>query len=219
MISRKLLLLLASLVLALVAQAGLSAQPAIAADDTADVATVSHTVQQRDANCTDFGSQAAAQQYFLNNGGPDNDPDGLDSDGDGVACESNPCPCSTSQGGGGGGQPPAPPAPPVQRADFGTIALNLKGRSGTSKDYSTRSGAVRQAVRVCNQKATPRFRCIEIGSVKNGCAAVWFSLDSRGNVVTKGARKAKFTAAPRLAKASRAARDGRRGGRVVGTCA
>ena len=29
--------------------------------------------------------------------------DGLDSDGDGIACESNPCPCST---GGGGGDPP-----------------------------------------------------------------------------------------------------------------
>ncbi|WP_205474221.1 excalibur calcium-binding domain-containing protein [Nocardioides sp. SYSU D00038] len=59
--------------------------------------------QARDANCTDFDSQAAAQNYFLNHGGPHSDPDGLDSDGDGVACESNPCPCNNSTGGGGGG--------------------------------------------------------------------------------------------------------------------
>jgi len=50
----------------------------------------------KDANCTDFSSQAAAQSYFISRGGPYSDPDGLDSDGDGIACESRPCPCSTS---------------------------------------------------------------------------------------------------------------------------
>ena len=59
----------------------------------------------KDANCSDFNTQAAAQQYFINHGGPNSDPDGLDSDGDGIACESNPCPCSTNTGGGGGGTP------------------------------------------------------------------------------------------------------------------
>jgi hypothetical protein len=39
---------------------------------------------------------AAAQSYFLNIGGPSSDPDGLDDDGDGIACESNPCPCNHS---------------------------------------------------------------------------------------------------------------------------
>lgn len=179
-----------------------------------------HTVEQRDANCSDFSSQAAAQQYFVNNGGsPTNDPDGLDSDSDGVACESNPCPCSTSQGGGGGGGGTTTPPPPVQRPDFGAISLNLKGRAGTSRDFATKDGAIRQAVRSCNQKATPRFRCINIGFVKNECAAVWFALDNRGNVVTKGPRKAKFVTAPTATKASRLARDGRNGGRLVRTCA
>jgi len=56
-----------------------------------------------DRDCGDFGSQASAQNFFLNHGGPDRDPHGLDSDGDGIACESNPCPCNYDTGGGGGG--------------------------------------------------------------------------------------------------------------------
>ena len=60
----------------------------------------------KDVDCSDFSTQAAAQHYFINHGGPNSDPDGLDSDGDGIACESNPCPCTTSTGGGGGGGEP-----------------------------------------------------------------------------------------------------------------
>ena len=45
-----------------------------------------------DKDCGDFGSQKAAQIFFLNNGGPQSDPHGLDSEGDGIACESNPAP-------------------------------------------------------------------------------------------------------------------------------
>jgi hypothetical protein len=60
--------------------------------------------QAKDMNCDDFNTQSAAQQYFNNNGGsPSNNVDGLDSDGDGVVCETNPCPCTTGGGGGGGG--------------------------------------------------------------------------------------------------------------------
>lgn len=64
------------------------------------------TAVAKDANCSDFSNQAAAQQYFINHGGPNSDPDGLDADGDGIACESNPCPCSNNTGGGGGGGTP-----------------------------------------------------------------------------------------------------------------
>jgi endonuclease YncB( thermonuclease family) len=46
-----------------------------------------------DRDCGDFPSQAAAQNFFLANGGPANDPHRLDDEGDGIACESNPCPC------------------------------------------------------------------------------------------------------------------------------
>ena len=56
-----------------------------------------------DKNCSDFPNQAAAQDYFEDH--QPGDPAGLDGDGDGVACESNPCPCSS---GGGGGEPTPP---------------------------------------------------------------------------------------------------------------
>lgn len=49
--------------------------------------------QAYDRDCGDFPSQAAAQRFFLANGGPYSDPHGLDAEGDGIACESNPCPC------------------------------------------------------------------------------------------------------------------------------
>ena len=62
--------------------------------------------QAADRDCGDFATQRAAQNFFLNNT-PGADPHALDSDGDGIACESNPCPCShdrqpggTSTGGG-----------------------------------------------------------------------------------------------------------------------
>jgi hypothetical protein len=46
-----------------------------------------------DMDCADFATQKAAQTFFLNHGGPGSDPHRLDYDGDGIACESNPCPC------------------------------------------------------------------------------------------------------------------------------
>lgn len=49
-----------------------------------------------DANCSDFSNQAAAQAYFLAHGGPASDPDRLDGDHDGIACQSLPCPCNHS---------------------------------------------------------------------------------------------------------------------------
>jgi endonuclease YncB( thermonuclease family) len=58
-----------------------------------------------DRDCSDFSSQAAAQEFFIAAGGPSSDPHRLDADGDGIACESNPCPCSSATG--------APTAPPV----------------------------------------------------------------------------------------------------------
>jgi hypothetical protein len=72
--------------------------------------------QHRDYNCSDFATQAEAEEYLL-----PGDPYGLDADNDGIACEDNPCPCSSTAGGGGGGggggnstasAPPAPPPPP-----------------------------------------------------------------------------------------------------------
>ena len=69
------------------------------------VFATSEQAQAVDYDCSDFSSQAAAQNFFFANGGPSSDPYGLDADHDGVACESNPCPCST---GTGTAPPPAP---------------------------------------------------------------------------------------------------------------
>ena len=62
-----------------------------------------------DRDCADFSNQAAAQAWLQAHAG---DPDGLDGDSDGVACETLPCPCA-----GAGSPPPrvtptAPPPPP-----------------------------------------------------------------------------------------------------------
>lgn len=90
-------------------------------------APAAHAVADRD--CGDFDTQAAAQDFFLDAGGPRNDPHGLDYDGDGVACESNPCPCSTAQG--GGGQQPEPTrrqkAKVIRVIDGDTVKVRLVG--------------------------------------------------------------------------------------------
>ncbi|WP_165372367.1 thermonuclease family protein [Nocardioides iriomotensis] len=65
--------------------------------------------QAYDRDCGDFATQRAAQIFFLNNGGPSSDPHGLDAEGDGIACESNPCPCLYKRSTGGGGQPSTDP--------------------------------------------------------------------------------------------------------------
>jgi endonuclease YncB( thermonuclease family) len=67
-----------------------------------------------DRDCSDFANQRAAQNYFLSRGGPNRDPDRLDGDGDGRACQSLPCPCGA---GGRRSPPPSKPRPP-RRPDF-----------------------------------------------------------------------------------------------------
>ena len=70
-------------------------------------ARASFEVQAPDRDCSDFPNQAAAQDYFIAQGGPSEDPDGLDGDDDGIACDSLPCPCSPARP----GPAPAPLAP------------------------------------------------------------------------------------------------------------
>jgi endonuclease YncB( thermonuclease family) len=68
----------------------------------------------RDRDCGDFATQASAQDYFIALGGPAADPDRLDGDHDGIACESNPCPCNSASTPDGGAAPtPAPTATPT----------------------------------------------------------------------------------------------------------
>jgi endonuclease YncB( thermonuclease family) len=77
-----------------------------------------------DVDCPDFATQAAAQSHLLAHPG---DPDGLDGDHDGIACESNPCPCI-----GKGVVAPPPPAsvtpPPTPPASTTAAAVTAKAR-------------------------------------------------------------------------------------------
>jgi hypothetical protein len=50
------------------------------------------SAQKRDMDCANFSSQKSAQIFFLKHGGPRYDPDRLDADHDGIACEDNPAP-------------------------------------------------------------------------------------------------------------------------------
>ena len=60
-----------------------------------------------DKDCVEFAHQAAAQAWLHAHPG---DPDRLDGDADGVACESLPCPCA---GAGAAPTTPAPAPPPA----------------------------------------------------------------------------------------------------------
>jgi hypothetical protein len=48
--------------------------------------------QGADRDCADFDTQREAQQYFESIGGPESDPDRLDANGDGRACDTLPLP-------------------------------------------------------------------------------------------------------------------------------
>jgi hypothetical protein len=60
-----------------------------------------------DYNCDDFATQEEAQEHLL-----PGDPDGLDADSDGIACEDLPSGGGGGGGGGSTGTTPAPPPPP-----------------------------------------------------------------------------------------------------------
>jgi endonuclease YncB( thermonuclease family) len=93
-------------------------------------------VATTDMDCGDFATQAAAQTFFLNAGA--GDPHRLDADGDGVVCESNPCPCI------GAGQPVpvvGQTTPPPAPAPTSTPAASP---SDTNPDGSGNSGPMRR---------------------------------------------------------------------------
>lgn len=75
----------------------------VAATAALAVAAGASPAHAADRDCTDFANQRAAQDYYIAKGGPGRDPDHLDSDSDGTACETLPCPCRAGPGGGAGG--------------------------------------------------------------------------------------------------------------------
>jgi hypothetical protein len=73
-----------------------------------------------DRDCPDFATQRQAQIYYLRKGGPQRDPDDLDRDNDGVACDSNPCPCFYGRHVPDGGTPA-----PHRRTVHSTVGLRV----------------------------------------------------------------------------------------------
>lgn len=125
------------------------------------VSTASPAHALKDMNCDDFNSQAAAQNYFENNGGgPNNNVDGLDADGDGVACESNPCPCTGYGGGGGGGGGGTQPKPfhklTAQKGKVDGITYAF-GKVTTYKD---------KRIRILKQVGKGKFRFLKFAKTK-----------------------------------------------------
>lgn len=104
-----------------------------------------------DRDCGDFASQAAAQSFFLANGGPTNDPHRLDDDGDGRACESNPCPCGVSSS-----TTPAPLAATV--SIFRETGNVVRVVDGDTLDVRLRSGGVAK-VRMLGIDTPERGQC------------------------------------------------------------
>jgi endonuclease YncB( thermonuclease family) len=105
-----------------------------------------------DVDCSDFSTQADAQAYFLAHGGPASDPDRLDADHDGIACESSPCPCNYSTTPTASvavpvpaPPPPSPPAAPIPAPVAGhrTSVRIWRVVDGDTVKVKTSSGAIR----------------------------------------------------------------------------
>lgn len=78
-----------------------------------------------DYDCADFATQAEAQEYLL-----PGDPYRLDGDNDGIACEDNPCPCSTASGGGGSDDGASQPKPyRLKKKDARRVSRRLVRRA------------------------------------------------------------------------------------------
>jgi endonuclease YncB( thermonuclease family) len=108
-----------------------------------------------DRDCSSFSTQKAAQTFFLENGGPRYDPHRLDSDGDGIACESNPCPCSDRQ------STPLPTVGTTGRAIVQTARV-VAAVDGDTVDVRLRSGA-RKRVRLIGIDTPEVFGGTECG--------------------------------------------------------
>jgi Excalibur calcium-binding domain len=109
----------------------------------------------RDYDCADFANQAEAQEYLLAG-----DPYGLDGDGDGMACEDLPCPCSYGsppEEGGGGNETAAPPPPPPYHL---TKAAARHASRAIVRSFVRRNPRVTTAaVGACNRLGERRVDC------------------------------------------------------------
>ena len=111
----------------------------------------------RDYDCADFSTQAQAEEYLL-----PGDPYDLDADGDGIACEDNPCPCSNTPGGGSEATTPPPVSAPAPKAAYRLpIAVAERKARKVERKFVRRSAAVTSGrVEGCRRLAKRRVDCV-----------------------------------------------------------
>jgi hypothetical protein len=120
----------------------------------------SASAHRRDYDCADFANQAEAEEYLL-----PGDPYNLDADGDGIACEDLPCPCSYSPGGSGEGggsttTAPTPPKPPKLNKAVARSAAMAKSRR-----YNRRNRLIsRVSFQGCRRSSRYKIRCSFYGT-------------------------------------------------------
>jgi hypothetical protein len=122
--------------------------------------------QHRDYDCADFATQAEAEEYLL-----PGDPYNLDADGDGIACEDNPCPCSYAPGAGGGGgggggagSTAPPPKPPKLKKAAARSAALAKARR-----YNRRNRRISLiSFEGCRRTTRQKVRCTFHGRGQTG---------------------------------------------------
>ena len=117
------------------------------------------SAHRRDYDCADFATQAEAEEYLL-----PGDPYNLDADGDGIACEDNPCPCSYTPGGSSGGgasegttttAPAPPPKPPKLSKAVARSAAWAKARH-----FNLRNRLIgRVSFQGCRRRSRYKLRC------------------------------------------------------------
>lgn len=108
-------------------------------------------------DCSDFSTQAEAQAFFEQNGGPANDPFNLDVDNDGKACEGLPGGTATTApttSPGATAAPTATPSTTLPRNGAPTAAIALSGLTFLEAGYGLTLAAKRIGVR---RRALPLF--------------------------------------------------------------
>ena len=115
------------------------------------------SAHRRDYDCDNFANQAEAEEYLL-----PGDPYNLDADGDGIACEDLPCPCSYTPGGGREEvttvtheKPAPPPKPPKLNKAVARSAAVAKSRR-----YNRRNRLIsRLSFQGCRRSSRYKIRC------------------------------------------------------------
>lgn len=181
-----------------------------------EAAPLTASANSVDYDCSDFANQAEAEEYLL-----PGDPYNLDGDGDGIACEDLPCPCSSTPGGSGGGgggesgEPAAPPEPPK----LGKVAARRAARHKANR-FARRHGVGAPTLKRCGRQSRYRVECRFIArgrrSSRRTVCKLRVVVRGEGNSVSSAAidGRCRSTAVLGFPRASRAIR--RRGAEVAG---